>query len=80
MTAYKQAEKDIIAKSTPELHYNKGVALRYEEDYEGALACFERAAALDPTWDDPRKQETALLKSLQSIKFLIEAKGSVPVG
>ena len=25
MTAYKQAEKDIIALNTPELHHNKGI-------------------------------------------------------
>ena len=25
MTAYKQAEKDVRAKSSPELHYNKGI-------------------------------------------------------
>ena len=25
MSAYKQAEKDVVAKSSPELHYNKGI-------------------------------------------------------
>merc|ERR1712018_949206 len=30
MSAYKQAEKDIIALNTPELHHNKGIALAFD--------------------------------------------------
>jgi len=77
MSAYCQAEKDIVAKSTPELHYNKGVALKYEEDYLSALTSFEAAAALDPTWEDPANQANQLMRYLQDIVNLIALKGKL---
>jgi hypothetical protein len=40
MSAYSQAEKDVVSRSTPELHYNKGVALKYEEEFSLALQSF----------------------------------------
>ena len=57
MSAYNQAEKDVVAKSSPELHYNRGIALKYEEEFPAALDCFQQAQALDPTWDGPVVQE-----------------------
>lgn len=77
MTAYKQAEKDVISKNSPELHHNKGIALKYEEDYVGALDCFARAQALDPTWDAPKSLEKTLTKFLNDVKQLIEQKGKL---
>ena len=68
MSAYKQAEKDMIALNTPELHHNKGIALKYEEDYVNAMACFRRAQELDPTWDAPKTLEKTLTKFLLDVK------------
>ena len=72
MSAYKQAEKDMIALNTPELHHNKGIALKYEEDYVNALNCFKRAQELDPTWDAPKTLEKTLTKFLLDVKVSIE--------
>jgi tetratricopeptide (TPR) repeat protein len=77
MSAYRQAEKDIISLNTPELHHNKGIALKYEEDYVGALNCFARAQELDPTWDAPKNHERTLGKFLIDVKQLICLKGKL---
>ena len=77
MSAYRQAEKDVVAKSSPELHYNKAIALKYEEDYCGSLEGFAKAYALDPSWKSAREQEASLMKSLLDIQNLLECKGKL---
>lgn len=77
MSAYKQAEKDLVAKSSPDLYYNKGVTLKYEEDYSGALECFDRASALDPEWESPKDHAKALFKWLCDLYSLIQQKGKL---
>merc|ERR1711962_242016 len=77
MSAYKQAEKDVIAKSSPELHYNKAIALKYEEDYSGSLKGFAKAFALDPSWKSAQEQEESLMKSLLDVQHLLECKGKL---
>jgi len=77
MSAYSQAEKDVVSRSTPELHYNKGIALKYEEMFECALKSFAKAQVLDPTWEGPKKQEENLIKYLDSITTLIQLKGKL---
>jgi len=77
MSSYGQAERDVVSRSSPELHYNKGVALKYEEDFQAALASFARAAALDPTWREPAAQERVLAKYLQDIVTLLEVRGKL---
>lgn len=77
MSAYAQAEKDVVSRTTPELHYNKGIALKYEEEFLAALDCFKQAQALDPTWEGPKAQETVLLKYIADIVNLIELKGKL---
>lgn len=75
MKAYKQAEKDLVAKNNPDLHYNKAIALKYEEDYIEALECFSKALALDPTWDYPKSKKELLLKYLQEVTDLVSLNG-----
>ena len=77
MSAYKQAEKDVVAKSSPELHYNKAIALKYEEDYSGSLEGFAKAFALDPSWKSAQEQEQSLMKSLLDVQNLLECKGKL---
>jgi len=77
MSAYSQADKDTISRSTPELHYNKGIALKYEEMYENALNSFSTAQKLDPTWDGPKIQQENLIKYLDKIVSLKEIKGKL---
>merc|ERR1711874_85987 len=77
MTAYAQAERDVVSRTTSELHYNKGIALKYEEEFMSALDCFMQAQALDPTWEGPVLQEKVLVKYLADIVTLIELKGKL---
>ncbi|XP_044738738.1 tetratricopeptide repeat protein 5-like isoform X2 [Chrysoperla carnea] len=75
MSAYNQAKRDIIARNNPDLHYNVGIALKYEEEYLAALNSFSRAQALDPTWDFPKIKEERLLKYLESVNELVATNG-----
>lgn len=77
MSSYHQAEKDVVSKNSPELHYNKGIALKYEEEFSLALHSFAQATALDPTWRDPAGQERVLVKYLEDIVGLIKHKGKL---
>ena len=69
MSAYNQAEKDVVARSSPELHYNKGIALKYEEEFFAALQSFSSASALDPTWKEPVQQTNQLTKERFQLIF-----------
>jgi hypothetical protein len=42
-----------------------------------ALSCFERASALEPSWDDPRRHKRMMVKKLQQVQSLIEMKGKL---
>ncbi|KAL3265748.1 hypothetical protein HHI36_009949 [Cryptolaemus montrouzieri] len=77
ISAYSQAEKDIVARTTPDLHYNKGITLRYREEFEEALKSFNQASLYDPTWDPPKKREFQLIKYLNDIKELVSTKGKL---
>ena len=77
MSAYNQAEKDVVARSSPELHYNRGIALKYEEQFSAALDSFNSASALDPTWGEPLDQTQHLLRYLQDILSLSQLKGKL---
>jgi len=77
MSAYNQAEKDVVAKSSPELHYNRGIALKYEEEFLAALTSFSTASSLDPTWTEPRHQTSHMLKYLQDIVTLSQLRGKL---
>lgn len=77
MSSYCQAEKDPVSRNSPELHYNKGIALKYEEEFSLALQSFSRATALDPTWKEPSCQERVLTKYLEDIVSLLEQKGKL---
>ncbi|TGZ49811.1 tetratricopeptide repeat protein 5 [Temnothorax longispinosus] len=77
MSAYMQAEKDIIARSNPDLFYNKAIALKYQEEYNLALQSFESAMALDPLWETPRSKRDELLKYLKDIQNSINNNGYV---
>ena len=47
------------------MYYNRGIALKYEEEFLSALTSFSSASALDPTWSDPKHQTSHMIKYLQ---------------
>ena len=69
--------KHVVAKSSPELHYNRGIALKYEEEFLAALTSFSTASSLDPTWTEPRHQTSHMLKYLQDIVTLSQLRGKL---
>ncbi|XP_050507427.1 tetratricopeptide repeat protein 5-like isoform X1 [Diabrotica virgifera virgifera] len=77
LSAYSQAEKDFVAKSTPDLHYNKGVTLKYEEEFKMALESFNEASMYNPTWDPPKVKEKQLVQYLNDIKEFVSTSGKM---
>ncbi|XP_065343831.1 tetratricopeptide repeat protein 5-like [Cloeon dipterum] len=75
LAAYLQAEKDVIAQVDPDLYYNKGIALQYQEEYLPALEAFSKAAALDPTWNLPKEKERKLIMYLETAQQLVTTQG-----
>ncbi|CAG9782558.1 unnamed protein product [Diatraea saccharalis] len=79
LSAYRQAWLDPIAKGQPDLYYNKGIALKYEEDYLEALQNFEYACSLDPLWEPPRLELGRLTTYLTNTNSLVQTRGKMKV-
>lgn len=78
LSAYAQSEKvDRAASCYPELHFNRATLFQYEEMFSCALGGYSRAAALDPTWDEPQERERQLLQYLCKVTELQQNKGKV---
>ncbi|XP_059061089.1 tetratricopeptide repeat protein 5-like [Achroia grisella] len=77
MSAYRQACLDPAAKGQPDLYYNKGIALKYEENYAEALENFAFACELEPAWETPREERARLVQYLANINELIRTKGKI---
>ncbi|KAF4532537.1 hypothetical protein B566_EDAN010829 [Ephemera danica] len=77
LAAYLQAEKDMVAKVDADLHFNKGIALFYQEEYLPALEAFSRASALDPSWTMPQEKEQKVIQFLDAAQQLITSKGKL---
>ncbi|XP_059140737.1 tetratricopeptide repeat protein 5-like [Physella acuta] len=77
MQAYSQAEKDPVTRGNPDLHFNRAVTYKYQEDYQNALTGFSTAAQLDPSWVEARTKETELLNFLCDIQRMIDLKGKM---
>ncbi|KAJ8979943.1 hypothetical protein NQ317_002022 [Molorchus minor] len=70
-------KKDLVAKSTSDLHYNKGITLKYEEEFKLALDSFNDASLYDPTWEHPRIKEKQLVRYLNDIKAYVSTCGKM---
>lgn len=77
ISAYSQAERDIVAKNTSDLHYNKAITLKYEEEFELALESFNQALKLDPTWEQPKTMEQQLVRYLDNVTELVKTTGKM---
>jgi tetratricopeptide (TPR) repeat protein len=74
LKAFAQAERCGEAARNPDLHFNRGVTLRYLEELQGAADCFARAGQLDDSlpW---RQQLRALLEDAARTHDLVAAQG-----
>ncbi|XP_025836601.1 tetratricopeptide repeat protein 5-like isoform X2 [Agrilus planipennis] len=79
LSAYSQAERDIIARSTPDLHYNKAITLKYEEEFLQALESFSLASNYDPTWEPPQQKKKELIKYLNNVSEMVKTSGKMKV-
>ncbi|XP_077982744.1 tetratricopeptide repeat protein 5-like [Glandiceps talaboti] len=75
LKAYTQAERDSVANCNPDLHFNRSIAYKYQEEYQLALIGFTRASALDPTWTEPKDKLKELLDYLAKVTDLVNHKG-----
>ncbi|KAG1714099.1 Tetratricopeptide repeat protein 5 [Nymphon striatum] len=74
MTAFNKAERDPISRGNPDLYFNKGIALKYEEEYFKSLSSFDRACALDPSWTEATEKKKDLISYLCRVQELSENK------
>jgi len=77
MVAYSRAEKDKCSQVNPDLHYNKAVAFKYEEDFPNAMKGYEMARKLDPEWDQPKEELADLKKRLKASVELTRNKAGL---
>lgn len=75
MSAYSRAEKDKKSLNNPDLHYNRAVAYKYQEDFTKAIDGYNRATLLDPSWNEPREEHQDLLKRLKLCDDMMRHKG-----
>ncbi|UJR38381.1 hypothetical protein I4U23_031051 [Adineta vaga] len=76
-SAYNLALKDPASENDGDLHYSRGVALQYHEDYAEALAAYEHALELDSENEDARNNQDQLLSYLRTITDLLACKGRI---
>jgi len=74
MSAYTRAEQDRTSANNPDLHYNRAVAFKYQEDYPKAIAGYQRAKLLDPSWNEPEDERVSLIKRLKLCDEVIRNK------
>lgn len=67
----------MTAKSNPDLHYNKAIVAKYEEDYLSALNSFAQATRFEPSWQEPKAKQAQLLNYLAKVHELYKDKGKV---
>jgi hypothetical protein len=74
LKAFAQAERCGEAARNPDLHFNRGVALRYLEDFQGAAASFAAAGRMDDTlpW---RAQLDSMLDDVVRVHDLVATHG-----
>ena len=67
-------ERDVVANCNPDLHFNRAVAYKYQEEYQLAVIGFRRAICLDPCWPEPKEKLKGLLDYLEKVSDFIETK------
>ena len=77
MSAYSRAEQDRASVNNPDLHYNRAVAFKYQEDYPKAIAGYHRAKLLDPSWAEPEEERKGLVRRLRMCNTAVQNKGSL---
>ncbi|XP_046842823.1 tetratricopeptide repeat protein 5-like [Xenia sp. Carnegie-2017] len=77
LKAYTRAEMDSVSACNPDLHFNRAVVYRYQEEYKLSIEGFKKALLYDPTWEDPIKLQERLLNYLGNITDLIQNKGKL---
>lgn len=75
MSAYNQALQDKAMVCNPDLHFNRAVALKYEEKYQEALESFEKASRYDPLWNEPKEELQHLIEFLEKMQDMVTNKG-----
>ncbi|KAK4886780.1 hypothetical protein RN001_003051 [Aquatica leii] len=77
LAAYLRAEKDISAKTNPDLHYNKAITLKYQEEFEMALKSFNLSSSYEPGWDPPKIKANQLEKYLEQVTDFVGTCGKM---
>ncbi|XP_065828277.1 tetratricopeptide repeat protein 5-like [Oscarella lobularis] len=77
MAAYARAEKDPVVANNADLHFNRAVVLKHEEQYNAAFEGFAKAHSLDPSWTEPGAATEKLLSYLKRIDEIMKTKSKL---
>lgn len=75
MSAYTRSEQDRTSANNPDLHYNRAVAFKYQEEFTKAIDGYQRAKLLDPSWKEPEEENASLINRLKLCDDIIKNKG-----
>ncbi|EDO45981.1 predicted protein [Nematostella vectensis] len=77
MSAYGQAEKDLVAANNPDLHFNRAMAYKYQEEFKQSVENFRQAHKLDPGWVEAEELCQRVLNYLTDTIQLAQGKGKL---
>lgn len=75
--AYKQAEKTLPPEENYELYYNKGIALKYTEQFAEALESLSLSAQYEASWPLPSNTYEQLLRYLDTVVLNLGKRGKL---
>lgn len=75
MSAYTRAEHDKVSANNPDLHFNRAVAFKYQEEFSKAIEGYKRAALLDPSWNEPMEEIDGLMRRMKLCNDVVQNKG-----
>ncbi|KXJ17877.1 tetratricopeptide repeat protein 5 [Exaiptasia diaphana] len=77
MSAYSQAENDPRTASNPDLHFNRAMAYKYQEEYGKCIQDLKKAVMFDPGFTECNEQKNKLLRYLMHTLELVRGKGKL---
>ncbi|CAD5119140.1 DgyrCDS7780 [Dimorphilus gyrociliatus] len=76
-TAYEKAAADDRTVMCPDLHYNKGSILMYEERFQEAVDSFNQAVRLEPSWQQAEVNAKNIVTYVDTISEFLGKKGKL---
>jgi len=77
LKAYQQAESCTNSVNNPDLHFNRAVIYKFQEEYQKSVEGFSKASLLDATWEEPKKEIKQITDFVERVMDHISKKGRI---